>query len=318
MEKLKKTEKKWKGSALSKEYILSPDELRSLQMVLLEMLLELDRICKLRNIKYCIFAGTMLGAVRHGGFIPWDDDLDVAMMRAEYIKLRDACKNDLDESRFFFQDNTTDPHYRWGYGRIRRKNSEFVRVGQEHMKMHTGIFLDIFPLDGVPEFAPLRGMHNFYCFILRKLLYAEAGRKTGKTALTRAWYSLLNKVPHTWTFRRVYKLTTKWKSSRLVRHLGFPQPKGRVYGFNRVWFEVVSDVGFEGYFFPGNLDYDSFLTYHYGDYMQIPPSEKRHWHPVSKFMLPIVTTLPEQAQLCSYLPHRLYHNAQLCLADVQQ
>ena len=155
-------------------YSLSPQELKNLQSVLLEMLLELDRICKKNNIKYCIFAGTMLGAVRHGGFIPWDDDLDVAMLREEYEKFRKACKSDLNKANFFFQDNTTDPHYRWGYGRIRRKNSEFVRVGQEHMKMRTGIFLDIFPLDGVPISTPLRGIHNFCCFLLRKLLYAEA------------------------------------------------------------------------------------------------------------------------------------------------
>jgi len=271
---------------LEKEYILSPAELRSLQMVLLEMLLELDRICKKNEIKYCIFAGTMLGAVRHGGFIPWDDDLDVAMLRLEYNKFRVACKRDLDESRFFFQDDTTDPHYRWGYGRIRHKNSEFIRLGQEHMKMRTGIFLDIFPLDSVPNFAPMRGLHNFYCFILRKLLYAEAGRVTGKTAALRTWYSLLNRIPHLWTFQRIHKLTTNHKNTKLVRHIGFPQPKGRTYGFNREWFENLSDISFEGHTFPGNKDHHSFLTYHYGDYMQIPPPEKRHRHSVSKFKLP--------------------------------
>lgn len=250
------------------------------------MLIELDRICKKNNIKYCIFAGTMLGAVRHGGFIPWDDDLDVAMLRVEYEKFRAACQYDLDESRFFFQDDTTDPHYRWGYGRIRRINTEFVRIGQEHMKMRTGIFLDIFPLDGVPDFAPLRGLHNFYCFILRKLLYAEAGRVTGKTYLIRMWYRLLNTIPHAWTFRRLNKLTTKWKNNKLVRHLAFPQPKGRRFGFNREWFEELAEIDFEGQPFPGNKDPHSFLSYHYGDYMQVPPPEKRHWHPVSKFKLP--------------------------------
>ncbi|WP_439108394.1 LicD family protein, partial [Alkalihalophilus pseudofirmus] len=75
--------------------------LRSLQMVLLEMLLEIDRVCKENDISYCLSMGTMLGAVRHGGFIPWDDDLDIAMMRPEYEKFKEACKRDLDHSRFF-------------------------------------------------------------------------------------------------------------------------------------------------------------------------------------------------------------------------
>lgn len=187
----------------NKAHILSDKELRSLQMVLLEMLLELDRVCKKNGISYCLLMGTMLGAVRHGGFIPWDDDLDVAMMRPEYEKFREACKRDLDQSRFFYQDHTTDPHYRWGYARIRRKDMEFVRLGQEHMKMRTGIFLDIFPMDSTPDFAPLRALHCFYCFVLRKLLYAEAGRKSSRTAALRAWYAFLNIVPHTWVLRRI-------------------------------------------------------------------------------------------------------------------
>ncbi|WP_055744103.1 LicD family protein [Brevibacillus choshinensis] len=90
---------------------------------------------KKNGISYCLLMGTMLGAVRHGGFIPWDDDMDVAMMRPEYEKFREACKRDLDQSRFFYQDHTTDPHYRWGYARIRRKDTECVRLGQEHIKI---------------------------------------------------------------------------------------------------------------------------------------------------------------------------------------
>ncbi|MDL2274101.1 LicD family protein, partial [Oscillospiraceae bacterium OttesenSCG-928-G22] len=158
-------------------YMLSPDELHKLQRVLLEMLLELDRVCKKHSIRYCLIAGTLLGAVRHGGFIPWDDDLDVGMTRGEYEKFR-AVSHELDPARFFFQDHTTDPGYRWGWGRVRRLNSEFLRTGQEHMSMRTGIFLDVFPLDGVPDCYPLRALRNFECFVVRKFLYAETGTVT--------------------------------------------------------------------------------------------------------------------------------------------
>ena len=268
------------------EYTLSEEELRSLQLILLEMLLEVDRVCKINSIRYCIFAGTMLGAVRHGGFIPWDDDLDVAMVRSEYVKFQQACKKDLDTNRFFFQDHSTDPHYRWGYARILYKDTGFVRVGQEHMKMKTGIFLDVFPLDGVPSLAPFRALHSFYCFIIRKLLYAEAGRKTGSSLILRLCYSLLNFIPRAWTVRRIEKLALTRRTSKLVRIITFPTPKGRAFGFSREWFEDLADISFEGHLFPGNLNYDDFLTYYYDDYMQLPPPEKRWWHPVSKFRLP--------------------------------
>jgi len=265
---------------------MTTSELKCLQGVLFEALVEVDRICKKYDIPYVLFAGTLLGAVRHKGFIPWDDDLDIAMMRRDYRKFRWACARELDTGRFFFQDNTTDPHYRWGYGRILRLDTAFARIGQEHMKMRKGIFLDIFPMDGVPVVAPLRGVHNFTCYVLRKMLYAEAGRKTGNTALVRTGYSVLNLFPHQWTFALMEALTGVCKGSRYVRHISFPMPKGRKYAFLRKWFEVRADILFEGQLFPAIKDYHAFLTNHYGDYMKIPPPEKRHTHPVSSFKLP--------------------------------
>ncbi|ETW98235.1 MAG: hypothetical protein ETSY1_19575 [Candidatus Entotheonella factor] len=271
----------------SKAHTFSDKELRSLQMVLLEMLLEIDRICKKNGISYCLLMGTMLGAARHSGFIPWDDDLDIAMLRPEYEKFKEACRRDLDQSRFFYQDHTTDPHYRWGYARIRRKDSEFVRLGQEHMKMRTGIFLDIFPMDSTPDFAPLRALHCFYCFVLRKLLYAGSGRKSSRTAALRTWYAFLNIVPHPWVLRRIEKLSMKRKKTKLVRILTFPVPKGRPFGYLRKWFEDLEDIKFEGYMFSGVKDYDGFLKFQYGDYMQLPPPEQRVCcHPAAEFRLP--------------------------------
>ena len=84
---------------------LDDNMLRKLQMIQLEMLTEVDRICRKCNIQYNIIAGTLLGAIRHKGYIPWDDDADVAFLRPEYEKFRDACKSELDKSRFIFQDH---------------------------------------------------------------------------------------------------------------------------------------------------------------------------------------------------------------------
>jgi len=271
-------------------YILTPDELRKLQMVLLEMLLELDRICRKNNIRYVLDAGTMLGAVRHKAFIPWDDDIDIVMMREEYDRFREACVNDLNPQKFFYQDHTTDPHYRWGYARIRRIGSEFVRVGQEHMKMKTGIFLDIFPRDNVPDSKALRIWHNFYCFLLRKIQYAEIGKLSAKRISQRAAYRLIGMISIAFVFRRLDKLAAIWnrKPTTLVRTLTFPILSSARYGYKREWFEDTIVVEFEGHVFPGMRHYDEFLTCLYGDYMSLPPENKRHWHPVSAFKLPDV------------------------------
>jgi lipopolysaccharide cholinephosphotransferase len=269
-------------------HTLSPDELRRLQLVLLEMLAELDRVCKKRGIRYCVIAGTLLGAVRHGGFIPWDDDLDVAMTRGEYLRFRAACETELDGARFFFQDNTTDPRYPWGWGRLRRLGSEFVRAGQEHLKMRTGVFLDVFPVDAVPDFPPLRGLFAARCFLLRKTLYAETGAVSAKSAAARAVYRALRKIPAAWAFRRLESLQDRGlnRGTKYVRILTFPTPRGRPYGYLREWYEDLADVEFEGRLFPAARGRDAYLTYKYGDYMTLPPPAERHWHPAAKFRLP--------------------------------
>jgi lipopolysaccharide cholinephosphotransferase len=269
-----------------KVYLLTFAELRQLQLVLLDMLIELDRICEKHKIRYCIIAGTLLGAVRHKGFIPWDDDLDVAMTRGEYERFREVCKSDLDESRFFFQDNTTDSQYPWGWGRLRRGDSEFIRLGQEHLKMRTGIFLDVFPIDSVPDFAPIRGIFTAYCFVLRKILYAETGAVSEKK--WRFLYGLLKTIQKKWVFRRLAELHN-WRRERNTKYgriLMFPTPKDRPFGYLRKWYVDIGKIEFERRMFPCIRDYDEYLTYKFGDYMKLPPENQRHWHPVSSFKLP--------------------------------
>lgn len=269
-------------------YRFTTIELRRLQLVLLDMLVELDRICKKNNIRYCIIAGTLLGAVRHKGFIPWDDDLDVAMTRGEYERFREVCQTELNDAKFFFQDNTTDPYYLWGYGRLRCKDSEFVRIGQDHLQMKTGIFLDIFPIDEVPDFPPFRGLFTACCFFIRKVLYAQVGAVFDKSVVRRTVYNLLKRIPIAWTFKQLDKLHNYGHNygTKYGRILTFPTPKGRPFGYIRKWYIDVADIEFEGHMFPGVRDYDDYLSYKFGDYMTLPPEDKRHGHPVSKFRLP--------------------------------
>lgn len=256
--------------------------LRKLQMVELEMLIEVDRICRKYNIEYTIIGGTLIGAVRTGGFIPWDDDIDVAMLRSEYERFREACEKDLDKSRFYFQDNRNTEGYRWGYGKMRRKDTLFLREHQEHMPYEQGIFIDIFPHDNVPDAYPVRAFHNFHCFIIRKFLWSEVGKIADKSGLKRAVYSVMSKVSAGKVFEHYHRFIERSnrRQTKRVRALMFPT-FGKEFGYACEWFEPGEEIMFEGHSFRCMKGAKEYLAFSYGDYMQLPPVEKRKVHPVS-------------------------------------
>ena len=265
---------------------LDDNMLRRLQMIQLEMLTEVDRICRKFNIQYNSIAGTLLGAIRHKGYIPWDDDADVAFLRPEYEKFRDACKSELDKSRFIFQDHRNTKGYRWGYGKLRRKNTLFLREHQEHMPYMQGVFIDIFPLDGVPDNYLLRSLKNFECFCIRKILWSKVGKFAEKNFWKRQAYKVLDKLPEKTVFHYYHTMIYRANknNTRMVRILMFPTPNSE-YGYYRNWYEKSKEVEFEGKRLQGIQDHDSYLNFKFGEYMKLPPAEKRKVHPVSGIKL---------------------------------
>ena len=133
------------------EYMITPEK-KAVWAVELDLLTEFDRVCKKNNIKYCADGGTLLGAVRHKGFIPWDDDIDLAMLRSEYEKLCEVAPKEFKEP-YFFQTDKTDIDYARGHAQLR--NSRTTGILKSEMgtgcKFNQGIFIDIFPFDAVPE-----------------------------------------------------------------------------------------------------------------------------------------------------------------------
>ncbi len=268
-------------------YQIMPEELRKIQLVQLELIQEVKRICQKCNIHYNMVGGTMLGAVRHHGYIPWDDDADIGFLRREYEKFREACKTELDKEKYYFQDCRDTVGYRWGYGKLRRKNTEFIRLNQEFMPYEQGIAIDIMPFDNVPDLYLLRKIHSFICFFYRKAFWSVVGRKTEKNALKKGVYRLLYLIPE----KRLVKGYQRWINScirlghtKQVRILTFPTPKG-VYGYDRKWYTELQLYEFENCKFPGAKDFDGYLTVKYKNYMDIPPIKKRKIHPISRLKL---------------------------------
>ncbi len=270
-----------------KAYQMSPAELHQLHEIQIDLIAEVDRICKKCGIRYNMVGGTMLGAIRHKGYIPWDDDADIGFLRPEYEKFRAACKTELDHNKYYMQDLRDTKGYRWGYGKLRRKGTAFVRHNQEFMPYGQEIAIDLMPFDNVPDGYAARRWHFYKCFIFRKFFWSEVGQYTEKNPFVRRLYKIMSTVPMDkladWYSDFIRECARK--KTKQVRILTFPTPKG-VFGYSREWYEDLSIYDFENLHLPGAADYDGYLKVKYGDYMKLPPENKRKTHPISRLQFP--------------------------------
>ena len=267
---------------------MTPEELRRMQLLMVELLAEVDRICRKHHISYSVEGGTLLGTVRHQGFIPWDDDVDIAMVRSEYRKFCKVCEKELDQEKYFFQNHDTDPEYRWGYAKILKNGTSFVRYGQEHMKMRRGVYVEIFPMDGIPKNPIEKVIFNATRVCCRKIMWSEVGKVSCKTAGMRLWFGLLNRIPVEKAFQTLDFLARKYDERRAdyVTCLSFPDcwVKGEP-GFKREYYLETKRMLFEGEEISVPKKEKELLVTLYGrDYMQLPPVEERVTHiPASGF-----------------------------------
>ena len=271
---------------------LTPEEFRRMQLVQIPLIQEVDRVCRKHDIRYTISCGTLLGAVRHKGYIPWDDDADITMLREDFEKFRKVA-GEMDPDIAFYQDHYNDPEYLWEYPKVRRTGTTFVRVGQEHIKCKTGVAIDIFPLDDVPNSVIGQIFQDIDCFFLRKILYARVGKVSSK-GIAKLWYKFLSLFSVEHVYKRVEKYASKSSNSspnrvRLLLFKSFGKlytkhPLKERYSMPKEWFLNRAEYDFEGLKFYGIEDYDAFLKYMYNDYMTLPPEDKRQPHaPVSEY-----------------------------------
>lgn len=268
------------------QYDISENELKQIQKIQLELIREVVRICKKCGIHFNMVGGTMLGAIRHKGYIPWDDDADIGFLRTEYEKFRKACKTELNHEKYYMQDLRDTKGYRWGYGKLRRKNTEFIRLNQEFMPYEQGISIDLMPFDNVPDQWLFRRIHFFRCFLYRKFFWSEVGNRTEKNLGIKIIYKIMGLIPMEMLIRSYQRFIDagQRKKTQLVRILTFPTPKG-IYGYERKWYTHLSKYQFEDIKLPGARDYDGYLRVKYGNYTELPPVEKRKIHLVSKLKL---------------------------------
>jgi lipopolysaccharide cholinephosphotransferase len=283
--------------------------LKKCQKIQLGLLKEVDRVCKLRGWKYWLDGGTLLGAVRHKGFIPWDDDVDVAMLRKDFEEFRASGQQILDKN-IFLQDYTTDKFDEFLFFKLRDKNSLIIEKKEAGIRVpyHQGIFLDVFPMDAVK-----RGMHkkilrlfkinNFLAF-LGKCVFVpkEAGLKRRVAQVILFPLLILNlifKDNYSYLLFVHRKIFNYYMKRYISEENG---EKNAVYfkpfmcaNFPRILFEKddlfpLKTINFEDGIFPAPADIHKYLELQYGDYLRMPRSEKQVSH--SFAIIPVLPPPP--------------------------
>lgn len=249
------------------------------QSIGLDMLLEVDRICQKHEIEYFLDSGTLLGAIRHKGFIPWDDDVDVAMMRKDYEAFLDVCDHELDE-RYFLQTSKTDPYYPFAIARILYEEDETALC--EDAAYRTGYALDIFAFDNASDNPIMQGARVFLIKLIQGMCKSRI--KIDYSRYQRPWERiavfLTSAIGRLFSVDLLMKLQRKIATLCESRNTAFKSCFA--YEFSRLdrtfpshVYEEVEYREFEGYMLPIPRGWHDSLTILYGDYMTPPPIEER-------------------------------------------
>lgn len=271
-----------------REYSKDPFNLAPLWDAMLDVYLEFAAVCKKHNLRHYVVYGTLLGAVRHKGFIPWDDDFDVAMPRQDYEKLKTWLSTEL-PFHLKFVDHHNTSQFPLLFGKIQDTRKDLIMNIEEKIgkRLSNGIFIDIFPIDGYPQSFLLRRVYmiteNLH-HIVR--YYREYDRKSLRWNCRRflgyvVGWLLSCFVPCSSNVEQLFK----WNEKHIKR---LPFEDSSVSGMSayildrfhavfppNLWGESV-ELDFCGICVPGPMNYHAFLERVYGNYMELPPEEKRY------------------------------------------
>ncbi|MBK2403373.1 LicD family protein [Erysipelothrix rhusiopathiae] len=263
--------------------------MNKLQQEELNILIEFDRICKKHNIIYSLSSGTLLGAIRHQGFIPWDDDIDVNMSRSEFNRFEQVVAEELNQD-FFYQSFKTEKDHYHAFSKIRSNKVELVEKSTDYLNINHGVWIDIFPYDNIPDDLELRNEQkkkvSFYNKLISLFVYTfVTDEDLGKKRLIKSTFYHLNRI-----FYRVNFLLPTLYKKRQVWIEKYNNDKTEyanmlVFNFNDAIYQAtfirnaildsVTAGVFENHQFLIPTEYDEILTLNYGDYMQLPPESER-------------------------------------------
>ena len=253
-----------------------------MQLRELEILQMFRKLCETHRLRFYITAGTLLGAVRHQGFIPWDDDIDVVMPREDYDRLRLACPSELPQD-YYWQDSFMEENFPYFFAKIRKQGTQVEEPEMKDFHIRNGISIDVFPLDICPDKD--RNARLFFK-IVTLLSFAYAGKVNQD-------FPFPSKKKYVWIAYRLLRLLSisqlrsirgslvrlceKWGSGRRLCTVG----GGHGYpaeSYEAAWFEDDVKLSFEGELYPAPQGWDFLLKNMYGEYRKVPSEENRKGH----------------------------------------
>ena len=258
-------------------------KLEKIWEVELEILDEIHRVCTENGLRYSLAYGTLLGAIRHKGFIPWDDDIDIMMPREDYDRLREIWRTKAKDG-FILEDETMFDDYVNNFAKVRKDHTTFLQFESERTcSYHTGFFVDIFSGD---RLAPkgLKRKIQYAAFAL-SLLFNRSYTSGAGGMRGLAERFLLTVVPkrlHARTSLFFGRFSRRWNGDQNAPVVFPNDPTSIVRYYPHDLFDHLALAPFQGKTYYIFRDYDTVLRLRYGDYMQLPPPEERVWrhHPL--------------------------------------
>lgn len=260
----------------------TPKQLRELQLKGLEMLLYFKKFCDENGLLFYLCGGCCIGAIRNKGFIPWDDDVDIFMPRADYEKLEKLWQEKADTEKYSYCKPSEKDHYRNLFATINDNNTTFIKLLQKDLDINHGLTIDILPLDGYPKFKIQRIIQMFWSLIYSLFCAQVVPINHGK-AIALGGKFLLTLVSSRSIRYKIWRIAEKKMTKYRIEDCdsitelcsGFRYMKKR---YPKDAFSEATYKEFEGYQMPLPKGYDEYLKIAFGDYMKLPAKEKQVMH----------------------------------------
>lgn len=250
---------------------LEKDYKRKLQLRILDIVKDVDKICRENDIDYYILYGSALGAIRHQGFIPWDDDFDIGMTFDNYVKFLEICDKKLDKNKYYVQTPEKEKNYYLSFSKIRDIRTTLIEEGNENIDIVRSVYIDVFPLVGIPNNKIKERILK-----INRAFMLSANMNVINNKFLRCIFDIILKI---FGRRKILKYTTKrcFKYNTNDCEYWCSIADGDGYIQNKIKREIYGKpkyVKFEDIMLPVPENTDKYLKNIYGDYMKIPSEEQ--------------------------------------------